>query len=71
MLAYNKTLHAGEKITVLGLDEAQDLNMNVQLMNEILKKVGYKKGKDVQLDSLAIFATINLSADSARRPFIR
>ena len=71
MLAYNKTLPAGKKITVLGLDEAQDLNMNVQLMNEILKKSGYKKGKDILLDSLAIFATINLSADSARRPFVR
>ena len=71
MLAYNKTLPAGKKITILGLDEAQDLNMNVQLMNEILKKSGYKKGKDILLDSLATFATINLSADSARRPFVR
>ena len=71
MFAYNKTLPAEKKITVLGLDEAQDLNMNVQLLNEILKKAGYKKGKDVQLDSLSIFAAINLSADSARRIFIR
>ena len=70
-LPYYKTISAEKKITVLGLDEAQDLNMNVQLLNEILKKAGYKKGKDVQLDSLSIFAAINLSADSARRIFIR
>lgn len=71
MYAYNKTLPNSKKIIVLGLDETQDLNMNVQLITEILKKAGYKKGKDVQLDSLAMFATINLSADSARRTYIR
>jgi hypothetical protein len=69
MYAYNKTLPAGKKIRVLGLDEAQDLNMNVQLLNELLKKAGYKKG--LGLDSLTIFAKMNLTSDSASRQFIR
>jgi hypothetical protein len=71
MYAYNKTLPAGKKITVLGLDETQDMNMNVQLLNELVKKAGCKKGKDTYTDSLALFANINLTDDSSRRQFIR
>lgn len=69
MYAYNKTLPAGKKVKVLELDEAQDLNMNVQLLNELLKKSGHKKG--LGLDSQAIFASMNLTTDSASRQFIR
>lgn len=71
MYACNSTLPPGKKITVLGLDEAQDMNMNVKLLNELLLAANYKNGKIAMLDSLAIYATVNLENDSANRRFIR
>jgi hypothetical protein len=61
---YNKTLAKGKKIIVLGLDEAQDLNMNAQRLMALLAEVRYKKGSNSMLDSLAAFATLNAEKDS-------
>ncbi|MEO6820810.1 MAG: hypothetical protein ABI266_03760 [Ginsengibacter sp.] len=71
MYSYNKTLPAGKKIIVLGLDETQDVNMNVKLLNELIKKTGYKKSTNRQLDSMAFFAATNFVNDSASLPFIQ
>lgn len=69
MFAYNETLPAGKKIMVLGLDGAQDLNMNVRLLNELFRTVRYKNGRDFMLDSLAVYAKIDLEKDIARKRF--
>jgi hypothetical protein len=61
---YNKTLAKGKTIIVLGLDEAQDLNMNVQRLMAFLAEVKYKNGSNNMLDSLAAFATLNTEKDS-------
>jgi hypothetical protein len=66
MYQYNKTLAAGKKIIVLGLDNAQDLNMNEKLLTEILTGVKYKKGTDVMLDSLLSFATKDVEKDTTK-----
>ena len=66
---YNKTLPEGKKIIVLGLDEAQDLNMNVKLLNELLVMAGYQDGKDSLLDSIAVFANMNLDKEAAKKQF--
>ncbi len=71
MYAYNKTLAANKKIIVLGLDETQDYNMNVQLLGSLLAKSKYEQGKNAQLDSIAFFANQNLSSDSIKKLFIR
>jgi hypothetical protein len=71
MFAYNQTLSADKKIIILGLDEAQDLNMNVRLLNGLLNAAGYKSGSDKKLDSIRLFGNINLDKDSARRAFTR
>ena len=62
---YNLTLAKGKKIIVLGLDEAQDLNMNVKLLSEIAAEVKYKTGNKM-VDSLLSFSNINLVNDSTR-----
>jgi hypothetical protein len=61
---YNQTLAKGKKIIVLGLDEAQDLNMNMQRLTELLAEVKYKYGSKNMLDSLAAFAKLNVEKDS-------
>jgi hypothetical protein len=61
---YNQTLAKGKTIIVLGLDEAQDLNMNVQRLAALLAEVKYKNGSNNLLDSLAAFATLNVNKDS-------
>jgi hypothetical protein len=63
---YNKTLPTSKKIIVLGLDNAQDLNMNEKLLVEILSATKYKKGGNVMLDSLVNFSTKNLFYDSTK-----
>ena len=70
MYAYNKTLPSAEKIIVLGLDEAQDLNMNVKLLNELLATARYKNGKDLLLDSLALYANMSLEKQAGKKQFI-
>ena len=69
MYAYNKTLPAGEKMIVLGLDEAQDLNMNVKLINELMATASYKNGKDLLLDSIALYANMNLEKKADKKRF--
>jgi hypothetical protein len=66
LYTYNKTLPNGKKIIVLGLDNAQDLNMNKQLINELLAEANYKKGKNTMIDSLIVFESINLKKDSTK-----
>jgi len=61
---YNQTLPKGKKIIVLGLDNAQNLNMNVQLLTEILTESKYQKGSNAAMDSLPIFAALDLKKDS-------
>jgi hypothetical protein len=63
---YNKTLAKDKKIIVLGLDNAQDLTMNVKLLSEILSTSRYKKSTNVMLDSLLNFSAQNLLNDSTR-----
>jgi len=62
---YNLTLAKGKKIIVLGLDEAQDLNMNEKLLTEIAAAAKYKAGNKM-IDSLLSFARINLDNDTTR-----
>ncbi len=62
---YNLTLAKGKKIIVIGLDEAQDLNMNEKLLAEIATEVKYKAGNKM-IDSLLSFSTVNLDNDSTR-----
>lgn len=62
---YNLTLAKGKKIIVLGLDEAQDLNMNEKLLTEIATEAGYKAANKM-IDSLLSFASINLDNDTTR-----
>lgn len=69
MYAYNKTLPAAEKMIVLGLDEAQDLNMNVKLLNELMATARYKNGKDLLLDSMALYTNINLEKKADKKRF--
>ena len=69
MFTYNKTLPAEKKIIVLGLDEAQDLNMNIKLVNELMGKTDYKRGKEFYLDSLAVYANMNLEKSAAEKMF--
>lgn len=64
MYQYNQTLAKGKKIIVLGLDEAQDLNMNMQRLTLLLAEVKYKTGSNNMLDSLAAFAKLNVEKDS-------
>jgi hypothetical protein len=73
LYAYNKTLPASKKIVVLGLDQAQDLNLNAQLLNELVAEVKYKKGKNLMIDSLAIFVSQDLRKDTSKsfRKFCR
>jgi hypothetical protein len=58
---------------VLGLDQAQDLNLNAQLLNELVAEVKYKKGKNLMIDSLAIFVSQDLRKDTSKsfRKFCR
>ena len=62
---YNITLAKGKKIIVLGLDEAQDLNMNEKLLTELSVSSKYKAGNKM-IDSLLSFASKNLDNDSLR-----
>lgn len=70
---YNKTLAAGKKIIILGLDYAQDLNLNQQLLAEILTAAKYKKGSQIMLDSLLAFSALDIEKDTTRsyKRFIR
>lgn len=62
---YNQALPKGKKIIVLGLDNAQNLDMNVQLLTQILTEAKYKKGSNAFADSLSLFVSINLKKDSS------
>jgi hypothetical protein len=70
---YNQTLAKNKRIIVVGLDEAQDLNMNEKLLVEISEEVKYKKGSNIMLDSLLSFSNINLSKDTTKlyKKFVR
>lgn len=63
---YNLTLSKNKKIVVIGLDEAQDLNMNQKLLEEIVSDAKYKKGKSLMLDSLLAFGVMDLNKDSVK-----
>jgi hypothetical protein len=63
---YNTTLAKGKKIIVLGLDEAQDLNMNQKLLTQILADVKYKNGSNLMIDSLTGFAKMDKAKDSTK-----
>jgi hypothetical protein len=63
---YNTTLSKGKKIIVLGLDEAQDLNMNQKLLTQILADVKYKNGSNPMIDSLTGFAKMDIVKDSTK-----
>jgi len=65
LYSYNLTLAKSKKIIVLGLDEAQDLNMNVKLLTEIATEIKYKAGNKM-VDSLLLFSNLNLDNDSTR-----
>jgi len=65
LYSYNLTLAKSKKIIVLGLDEAQDLNMNVKLLTEIVTEIKYKAGNKM-VDSLLLFSNLNLDNDSTR-----
>ena len=60
---YNLTLAKGKKIIVLGLDEAQDLNMNEKLLTEFAASAKYKAGNKM-IDSLLSFTNSNLNTDT-------
>jgi len=62
---YNLTLAKGKKIIVIGLDEAQDLNMNERLLTELAANAKYKSGNKM-IDSLLSFSNIDLDADTAK-----
>ncbi len=70
---YNQTLAKNKRIIVIGLDEAQDLNMNEKLLAEISAKARYKKGSNTMLDSLLVFANIDLNKDTTKtfKKFVR
>jgi hypothetical protein len=70
---YNQTLAKGKKIIVLGLDEAQDLNMNEQLLVEITNTIKYKRGGNTMLDSLINFAAMDVEKDTTQsfRKFVK
>lgn len=70
---YNQTLAKDKKIMVIGLDEAQDLNMNEKLLTKIISEVKYKNGSNIMLDSLLSFGVKNLSKDSTKsfKKFVR
>lgn len=65
--AWNKTLPNNKKIIVLGLDNAQDLNLNEKRLTEILAEVNYKTSTNVMLDSLAGFKTMDVEKDTTKR----
>jgi hypothetical protein len=70
---YNQTLAKNKKMIVVGLDEAQDLNMNEKLLTEIVGETKYKNGSNAMLDSLLSFAAKDLSKDSTKsyKKFVR
>jgi hypothetical protein len=70
---YNQTLAKNKRIIVIGLDEAQDLNMNEKLLAEITNEAKYKTGTNIMMDSLLAFAKQDLSKDSTKsyRKFVR
>jgi hypothetical protein len=70
---YNQTLAKDKKIMVIGLDEAQDLNMNEKLLAEIISEAKYKNGSNIMLDSLLSFGVKDLSKDSTKsyKKFVR
>jgi hypothetical protein len=63
---YNTTLSKGKKIIVLGLDEAQDLNMSEKLLTQIIIDVKYKNGSNPMIDSLTGFAKMDIVKDSTK-----
>ncbi len=63
---YNLTLAKNKRIIVLGLDEAQDLDMNEKMIVELLGKAKYKTGTNVMMDSLGKFAMVNIAKDTTR-----
>ena len=66
---YNLTLPKGKKIVIIGLDEAQDLNMNKKLLTEITTEVKYKAGNKM-MDSLLSYSAFDLNKDSTK-PFMK
>ncbi len=70
MYAYNKTLQVGKKVTVLGLDEAQDLNMNAKVLNDLLATARYQNGNDFLLDSMCAYKNMSLDKQADKKRFI-
>ncbi len=70
---YNQTLAKNKKIIVIGLDEAQDLNMNEKLLAEIATEVKYKSSSSIMIDSLLAFSNTDLSKDTLKlyKKFVR
>jgi hypothetical protein len=70
---YNQTLAKNKRIIVVGLDEAQDLNMNEKLLSEIISEAKYKNGSNIMLDSLLNFTAKDLNKDTTKsyKKFIR
>jgi len=69
LYAYNQTLPAGKKIRVLGLDGAQDLNMNVQLLLELLQTAEDQPVKK-SFDSLTTYSKMKLANKNEKKMFI-
>ncbi len=71
--AYNETLPKNKKIIVLGLDNAQDLNLNEKRLVEILAEVKYKNNNNLMLDSLLGFANKDVEKDTTKsfKKFVR
>ncbi len=71
--AYNKTLPKNKKIVVLGLDNAQGLNLNEKRLTEILEEVKYKNNSNLMLDSLLGFANKDVEKDTTKsfKKFVR
>lgn len=63
---YNQTLAKSKQIMVIGLDEAQDLNMNEKLLVELAKEAKYKSASNIVLDSLLAFSNSDLNKDSTK-----
>jgi hypothetical protein len=64
--AYNKTLAKAKKITVLGLDNTQDLEMTLNYIIEIIKSNTYKNGRAPYIDSAMQFIGKALNKDTTK-----
>ncbi len=66
MYGYNKTLPQNKKITVLGLDNTQDLEMTLNYIVEIIKTNPYKKGQLAYIDSAMQFIGKAIHRDTTK-----